>query len=153
MKKCTLDRQKETETRTKEHFRNVRLNHLEKSAIASHVMYLHCWFPPNNIINILFEKQRGIRFWFEKFMTILLIFPGKLGEGDRRPASIPARSPDHRVTNESPRRKSSTDCSGHQTSPSYCIKDMAALFENRRDPSSQPSSRPTATGKQYLSSV
>ncbi|PSN48778.1 hypothetical protein C0J52_05190 [Blattella germanica] len=47
---------------------------------------------------------------------------GKLGEPDRRPASIPTSSPEHRITNDSPRRKSSTDCPGRQTSPSYCIR-------------------------------
>ncbi|XP_069691130.1 GTPase-activating protein CdGAPr isoform X3 [Periplaneta americana] len=86
-------------------------------------------------------------------VEIRLSSRGKLGDTDRRPASIPARSPEHRITNDSPRRRSSADCPGRQTSPSYCIRDMAALFENRRDPPNQPPPRPAPAGKQYLSSV
>jgi hypothetical protein len=78
---------------------------------------------------------------------------GMLGDADRRPASIPAHSPENRVNSGSPRRRSSADCPGRQTSPSYCIRDMAALFENRTDSPSQAPPRPAPAGKQYLSSV
>jgi len=83
----------------------------------------------------------------------LLFATGKLEDPHKRPASIPAHSPENRVSYESRRRRSSTDCPGHQTSPSYCIRDMAALFENRRDTPNQTPSRPAPVGKQYLSSV
>ena len=53
MKKCTLDRQtkRNVETRKKEHFRNLRLNHTDKSAIASHIW--NTGHEINNSANIL----------------------------------------------------------------------------------------------------
>lgn len=90
----------------------------------------------------------------ETLLLICVLFAtGKSGDPERRPASIPARSPENRVINDSPGRRSSADFPGCQTSPSYCIRDMAALFENRRDTPSQTPPRPAPTGKQYLSSV
>ncbi|PNF38936.1 hypothetical protein B7P43_G07452 [Cryptotermes secundus] len=86
-------------------------------------------------------------------VAIRLSAGGKSGDPDRRPASIPAHSPENRVINDSSGRRSSADFPVCQTSPSYCIRDMAALFENRRDATSQAPPRPAPTGKQYLSSV
>ena len=36
MKKCTLGRQKKIRNENKKNFRNLRLNHIDKSAIALH---------------------------------------------------------------------------------------------------------------------
>jgi hypothetical protein len=55
VKKCTLDRQRNLETRTKEHFRNLRLNYTEKSAIASH--FWSTGHEINNSANLLKISQ------------------------------------------------------------------------------------------------
>jgi hypothetical protein len=100
-----------------------------------------------------FAKLHGITAKKILLLIYVLFATGKSGDPERCPASILVRSPENRVINDGPRRRLSADFPGRQTSPSYCIRDMAALFENRRDGPSQTPPRPAPTGKQYLSSV
>ena len=67
MKKCTLDRKKNSETRTKEHFRNLRLNHTDQSVIASHFWTRH---EINNTANILksINKKNELITWEKIFI-------------------------------------------------------------------------------------
>ena len=66
VKKCTLDRQKET--RTKEHFRNLRLNRTDQSVIESHFWNTGNEF--NNTANILksVNKKNKLITWEKIFI-------------------------------------------------------------------------------------
>ena len=59
---------KHLETRTKEHFRNLRLNHTDKSAIASH--FWNTGHEINNSVNLLksVNRKNEIIIWEKIFI-------------------------------------------------------------------------------------